>query len=196
MEHSFQIKMPKVETFNREEILEKVVQLFHKKGYSATSMQDLVDATGLNRSSIYNSFGSKMEIYQEGLKAYKQSANKMIQRLLIHTDHPLKVIRNLFTTSEEQKANGCLLSNCATEMANQDEAIRNFLIHNREHMQELFEELVQKGQSDGTINTNKTAKEYAIYLFSALQGLRITGMILNEQEQIESIADTTLSVLA
>ena len=195
MKRSFQIKMPKVETFNREEVLEKVISLFHEKSYNATSMQDLVDATGLNRSSIYNSFGSKMEIYQESLSFYRASANKMIQKVLINSSSPFDAIKKIFTTTNSPINKGCLISNCTTEMANQDQKINNFLVNNMESLQELFETLISKGQEDKSINAHKTAKEYAVYLFAALQGFRITSMILNEQKDLESIVDTTLSAL-
>ena len=187
--------MPKVETFNREEVLEKVVQLFHKKGFNATSMQDLVDATGLNRSSIYNSFGSKKELYHESLRMYKKRANKYVQKVLVHTSNPLETIRKIFDTSPEDKENGCFIGNCTAEMANQDREIKSFLQNNLNAMQDLFEELISRGQSSGLINNKKSPKEYAAYLFIALQGLRITGILLNEQKEFESIVNTTLSVL-
>ncbi|MEO1031219.1 MAG: TetR/AcrR family transcriptional regulator [Bacteroidota bacterium] len=187
--------MPRVEIFNRDEVLEKVVQLFHSKGYNGTSMQDLVDATGLNRSSIYNSFGSKMELYQESLRVYKKHANTYVQKVLINNSEPLETIRKIFAASPEDKANGCFLGNCTTEMANQDREIKYFLKNNLNAMQDLFEALVSKGQTTGSINTDKSAKAYAAYLFTALQGLRITGILLNEQKEFESIVDTILSVL-
>lgn len=187
--------MPKIETFNRDEVLEKVVRLFHEKGYNATSMQDLVDATGLNRSSIYNSFGNKMELYQESLRMYKKKANKYVQKVLVHTSNPLETIRKIFYTTPEDKENGCFLGNCTTEMANQNREIKSFLQNNLNAMQDLFEELVSRGQSSDLINNKKSAKEYAAYLFTALQGLRITGILLNEQKEFESIVNTTLSVL-
>ncbi|WP_299362206.1 TetR/AcrR family transcriptional regulator [Winogradskyella sp.] len=187
--------MPRVEIFNRDEVLEKVVKLFHSKGYNATSMQDLVDVTGLNRSSIYNSFGNKMELYQESLRVYKKQASTYVQKVLINNSEPLETIRKIFTTNPEDKLNGCFLGNCTTEMANQDREIKKFLTNNLNAMQDLFEELVTKGQSVGSINSNKSAKAYAVYLFTALQGLRITGILLNEQHELESIVDTILSVL-
>ena len=187
--------MPRVEIFNREEVLGKVIQLFHEKGFSATSMQDLVDVTGLNRSSIYNSFGSKMELYQESLKIYKGQANKMVQKILIHSTNTKDAIKKIFYTSPGQKGNGCFLSNCTAEMANQDHEIKNFLQNNLESMQILFEELISKGQEEGTINQLKSPKEYALYLFTSLQGLRITGILLKEQKDMDSIIKTTLSVL-
>lgn len=187
--------MPKVETFNREMVLENVIKLFHEKGYNATSMQDLVDATGLNRSSIYNSFGSKKELYQESLKTYRTSAQKSIQKVLIHSNSPKESIRKIFSSSPEIRSNGCFLSNCTSEMANQDQEIKSFLLNNFEHMQGLFEELIVKGQLEGSINKDRSAKEYAIYLFTSLQGLRVTGILLSEQRDFESIVDTVLSVL-
>lgn len=187
--------MPKVETFNRDEILGKVVSLFHNKGYNATSMQDLVDLTGLNRSSIYNSFGSKKELYRESLSTYKQKANKYVQKVLVHTSEPLETIHKIFDTNPEDQINGCFMGNCTTEMANQDQEIKGFLQNNLHSMQDLFEELVAMGQAKGSINHNKSAKEYAAFLFIALQGLRITGILLNEKSEFDSIVNTTLSIL-
>jgi TetR/AcrR family transcriptional repressor of nem operon len=187
--------MPRVEVFNRDEVLEKVVALFHSKGYNATSMQDLVNVTELNRSSFYNSFGSKKELYQESLRFYKQKANRYVQKTLIHTSEPLDAIRKIFATNPECVNKGCLLGNCTTEMANQDQEIKSFLQNNLHSMQDLFEELVARGQSSGSVNTNKTAKEYAAYLFTALQGLRVTEILLNEQTEYESIVNTMLSAL-
>ena len=64
--------MPKSILFDRDETIAKVTSLFWEKGYHATSMQDLVDVTGLNRSSIYNSFGDKYNLFIESLKHYKK----------------------------------------------------------------------------------------------------------------------------
>ena len=66
--------MPRVEIFNREQVLDKMIAVFHNKGYNATSMQDLVDTSQLNRSSLNNSFGNKLAIFLECLKAYQQKA--------------------------------------------------------------------------------------------------------------------------
>ena len=64
--------MARTEVFNREDVLQRAKNIFWLKGYNGTSMQDLVDATGLNRSSIYNSFGSKMELYEKTLLKYQE----------------------------------------------------------------------------------------------------------------------------
>ena len=107
----------------------------------------------------------------------------MLQKVLIHSSTPLETIRKIFDTKPEEKANGCFIGNCTTEMANQDREIKGFLQNNLNAMQDLFEELVSRGQTEGSINRNKSSKEYAAYLFTALQGLRITGILLTEQKE-------------
>ena len=194
MNHSFQI-MPKTELFNRDEVLDKCIQLFHEKGYNATSMQDLVDATGLNRSSLYNSFGSKMNIFQESLKVYKAKSADMVHSCLLDSKTPKSALEAIFLFAVSDTKNGCLLSNCTTEMANQDYQLKRFLESNSTEMESIFERIVNKGQLEGSMNYKRTAKEYATYLFSSLQGLRITGMLDNDINKLKGIVKTTLSIL-
>ena len=87
--------MPRVEDFNRADVIEKAKEVFWKKGYEATSMQDLVDAMGLNRSSIYNSFGGKMELYRESIRTYQKETNAYLRDALVAGD-PMEALESLF----------------------------------------------------------------------------------------------------
>lgn len=192
--------MPKVETFNRDQVIKQSVETFHNKGFNSTSMQDLVDATGLNRSSIYNSFGSKFDLYMECLRSYQQSSRQALQKVIINSNDPLSSIKNIFNLNihiavNDSKNNGCFINQCTAEMANQEPVIQHFLENNQQYMIRLFEDIVQKGQDDNLINKNKSAKEYALYLLTSVQGLRISGILSNDQQGLESIIQTTLSVL-
>ena len=57
-----EIYMPRVKQFNEDEVLNKAMELFWKKGYNATSMQDIVDYLGINRASLYSTFGGKKNL--------------------------------------------------------------------------------------------------------------------------------------
>ena len=182
--------MPKVETFDRDQVIQSAVVTFHNKGYNLTSMQDLVDATGLNRSSIYNSFGSKLDLYMECLRSYQQISRRELQKTIISSKSPFTTIQNIFCMNinaaiKDSKDNGCFINQCTTEMANQEQRIQYFLNENQASMIELFEDIVMQGQSDGGINKKKTPKEYAMYLVSSLQGLRISGILMNDKQQLE-----------
>ena len=67
--------------FEPDEIADAAMQVFWQKGYAATSVQDLVDGTGLSRSSLYNTFENKHKLYQEALKRYQAITTANIQKL-------------------------------------------------------------------------------------------------------------------
>ena len=75
--------MPRAVEFDNAKVLESAMDLFWKKGYHATSMQDLTEATGLNRSSLYNTFGCKMQLYRTALTQYQKQNGSVFQKALI-----------------------------------------------------------------------------------------------------------------
>ncbi len=191
--------MPKTETFNKETVIKQATEVFHRKSYSLTSMQDLVDATGLNRSSIYNSFGSKLDLYMVCLKDYQSTFKCNVDKVITKASSPFKAIEAIFmlNTKNNKASNniGCLINNCTSEMANQEVVINNFLNNNHKNMIQLFQDLIEKGQQEGAINNNKSSFVYALYLVNSLQGLAISGILMNDCNNLEGIIKTTLSIL-
>jgi len=192
--------MPKTESFNRDLVLEQATSVFHDKGYNATSMQNLVDATGLNRSSIYNSFVSKLDLYLECLKIYEDKFNREASKRLLVAEDPLDAIKLIFDLyinmiSMEKSDKGCLIGNCKAEMAHHEKSITRFLESNQSNMLQFLEDLIIKGQKDGLINTNQTSKSYALYLFSSLQGFRMTGILVTERTELLGIVNSVLQTI-
>lgn len=192
--------MPRTEDFNRDEVLHKAQHAFWLKGFNGTSMQDLVDATGLNRSSIYNSFGSKMELYRESLKKYQKESSGLFEKAASKDRSALETIGLLFlyTLDDMQKdkeGKGCMLINCATEMSNQDVELRKLLQANQTSMVSHFEELVIRGQEEGSIRRDEKSSALAHYLTSSFQGFRITGMNTSETAVLKSIIQNILKTI-
>jgi len=194
-------EMPRTEVFNRGEVLDKAKNIFWLKGYNGTSMQDLVDATGLNRSSIYNSFGSKMELYLQTLKKYQgeigvlfDKANKQ-NRDAIETIGLvfLYVLKDILEDTEEK---GCMLINCNTEMGNQDTQLRGLLEANQERLVDIFQDLVTQGQAEGSIRTDEKSELLAYYLVNAFQGFRISGMNTKDTVILKSIIQNILKTIS
>lgn len=188
--------MPKSIAFDQTEILETVTRLFWQKGYNGTSMQDLVDATGLNRSSIYNTFGDKFSLYEQALKHY-QTIN--YEGLTKASSQPsaIQAIRSVFRgviidLKNGKGKDGCMLANCATELGNRDQRITDFLADNQEKILSVMETLVSKAQEQGDISTHKNAKTLALYLFTSLNGLRVVGIL---QQDLEDVVNEILSHL-
>jgi TetR/AcrR family transcriptional repressor of nem operon len=191
--------MPKSVLFDRDEIIGKVTNLFWEKGYNGTSMQDLVDVTGLNRSSIYNSYGDKFQLFSEALRHYQKSQNNLLQSVQDKAKSPKAAIKLLFdgvwSEMSSGQTKGCFLSNCTTELSNTDPRIHQFLSENQKVVVKTFEKLIMKSQEAGEIDTTKNPEILAQYLFSSLQGLRVTAMIDGDAMHIKGIADQVLSTL-
>ncbi|WP_411029602.1 TetR/AcrR family transcriptional regulator [Spongiimicrobium sp. 3-5] len=192
--------MARAEAFDRELVLRQATNVFWEKSYNGTSMQDLVDATGLNRSSIYNSFGSKLELYRTTLDHYQKSNNKYFQNAMVRANNPLEAIQFIFEAFlpemlGEDKDKGCFVMNCKSEMGNQHPDIRKWLLATQERSLSLFQDLVENGQEQGIINKNQNSKSYAYYLFNSFQGFRMTGILVKDRKVLQQLIDNSLSVL-
>jgi TetR/AcrR family transcriptional repressor of nem operon len=192
--------MPRIEEFDREVVLKKAMNVFWEKGYNGTSMQDLVDATSLNRSSIYNSFGSKLALYQTTLRQYQKNGNAFFQKSLLKANGPFEAIRFIFEDflpeiMADEKGKGCFTMNCKAEMGNQDQDVRKWLLNVQEDFLAIFQELIEDGQGQGSINKNQDGKSYAYHIFNAFQGFRMTGILVKDRKVLQQIIDNALKVI-
>jgi len=192
--------MARIEEFDRDTVLLKAMNVFWENGYNGTSMQDLVATTGLNRSSIYNSFGSKLELYQDTLKHYQKKSGVYFQRALMKAGSPLEAIRGIFESFlpemiSDSGSKGCFAMNCKAEMGNQNKDITKWLLDAQENTLSVFKELIADGQQQGTINTEQDSKTYAYHIFNALQGFRMTGILVKDRKVLQQIIDTALKVI-
>jgi len=192
--------MPKVETFDRNQVLQQATQIFHKKGYNGTSMQDIVNATDLNRSSIYNSFGSKLGMFMEVLSHYQNNANSNFSKKVSNAYNAQDAIEGIFEVSlknilDDNDQKGCLIVNCKSEMSNQNTSIKSFMESNQERMLAMLEDIVSKGQMEKIFNKDQNANQYALYLYTSIQGLSMIGILNKNEEELNNIIKTVLKVL-
>lgn len=192
--------MPKTVLFDKELVVQKVTELFWKNGFNGTSMQDLVDATGLNRSSIYNTFGDKEALFEESLKHYCASQSNLVSGLLEGSKSPLEDIKSFFKTvlsniRQDADNKGCFLSNCTTELGNHSGWVQKLLVENKDTVVSIFENKIKQAIAEGEIDESKNAKRVALYLFSSLQGIRVTSILTKDQSDLELLATDILNNL-
>jgi TetR/AcrR family transcriptional repressor of nem operon len=187
--------MSKKTTFSKSKILKKVTALFHKKGYSDTSMQNIVDATGLNRSSIYNTFGSKLELFIHSVEICETKYRGAIQNIILSSPNPIKTIRQIFEISINESYNGYLIPNYFSEVKNDEPLIRKLILNQQEYLLHLFESIIKRGQNLGSINNSKHPKQYALYLLTSYLGLQSMKLLKNEEDKLENIVYNIIFLL-
>ena len=187
--------MSKKTSFNNAKVLKKITLLFHLKGYVATSMQDIVDITGLNRSSIYNSFGSKLELFIKCFNLCETMYKRDIQKIILSNFPPLKSLHEIFELSIRKSFDKYLIPNYITEIKNEEPLIKQLILNQQAYMLDLFQDIVKRGQSIGTINNSKTNKQYASYLLTSYYGLQSMVNFSDEKIKLENIIYDIISVL-
>ena len=192
--------MARPKSFNQQEVLDKALNLFWEQGYNATSIQDLVDQLGINRASIYDTWGDKRGLYLETLKAYrKKGASNFLERLRSNQSSK-EIIRNFLkdVTAEaiEDTCNkGCFLSNSASELANSDQTVFELFSDNNANMEAVLTELIKEGQDNGSISNTDAPEALARFILNTAMGLRIMSKGRKSEKSLEEVVNVALSVL-
>jgi TetR/AcrR family transcriptional repressor of nem operon len=192
--------MPKEKLFDTNAVLDKAMELFWKKGYHGASINDLVEATGLSRSSLYATFEDKHKLYVAALRRYQSLQKKDLTGELDKQSSARKKIEVVFRAYLEAilhdaYGKGCFMVNTAAEMANQNKELSKIIGSDFEGMEELMFSLVKQGQHEGDIAKRQKPKTLARYLFSSYLGMRLTGQAKPDRATLEDIVKVTLSVL-
>ena len=194
------VLMPKTKQFDEQEALQKARDVFWEKGYNGTSMDELVQATGLSRSSIYDTFGDKHGLYLRALEQYSQEQRQMLcEKMPAQLSGRKKIERFFHYTQQnalqDKYRKGCFLLNSTTEMANQDDATNAMAGSNLDWMEELLYGWVKEGQASGDISKKFSARAIARHLNSSLNGLRVVAQTRPEKKNLDDIVRLALSVL-
>ena len=185
--------MPWEKQFRTDEVLTKAMHAFWARGYEATSMQDLVGSMGINRASIYATFGDKHSLFIKALRAYDERHRAaFLERL--RQQHAGKVaIVNAFdeviaSAMDWGSRDGCLLVNTALELSPHDEAIGQIVSAGLRQVEMFFHDMIKAGQALGEIPLSVDAKHTAQALLSLLIGLRVLTRSRPEKALFKSIA--------
>lgn len=192
--------MPRVKQFNEKEILNKAMELFWEKGFHATSMQNLVSHLGINRASLYDTFGGKEELFNKAFTQYRSVTGNMLKAMFDREDSVRTGLKKLFDIAIEEaltdKARkGCFVVNTTTELIPGDEAIHKVLSDNKTNVEGLFINYVQKGIDRGEFSPSKNAESIGLMLFTLYSGMRVLAKVDSNPDKLNSMVQAGLSVL-
>ena len=172
--------MPRETAFDEATILERARNLFWEKGYTATSIQDLEEALGIRRSSIYNTFGGKRQLYDRTLVQYRDENLGRLREALHDARDLRRALVELFTQAATvvypeclTSARGCYIVNATTEMANSCADALAFVSSNREQFTGILQESLARAQVQGQLDGQANPAELADFLFLCYNGLHV-----------------------
>ncbi len=189
--------MPWERQFNREKALDTAMQVFWSRGYAATSMQDLVDEMGINRGSLYATFGDKHELFMAALRMFDEQVRQQLLARLSAEYPPREAMRQLFITylSKATLANGnrgCLLTNTALELAAHDPEAARVVARAQEEIEAFFRSRIEAAIAGGDVVSAVPPRELARGLLATLLGLMVLIRSRPDPSLLQSVVDDAM----
>lgn len=164
--------------FDRQEKLILAMELFWQKGFAETSIADLVEHLGINRFSLYNSFGDKQSLYRECLRFYLDHFSFGTQEQLLHPQAGLVDILSYlvrFVALQRQQKYGCFMQNALMEKCLDDDCVQQECQRRFAQLQSTFTQVLTHSQSQGELSLSVQPEALAAFLVLQLQGIRVLG---------------------
>jgi TetR/AcrR family transcriptional repressor of nem operon len=190
--------MARAKCFDEQTALRKAMQVFWEQGYSATSIQDLVDRMGINRASLYDTYGDKHRLYLKALEAYQAEESQVFHQLLNTPNPSLAVLEQLFEqliaqAQDDEQQGGCLMVNSAVERSQCDHAVADFIAQNNAAMVESLARFVSRLQEQGELDSAKDATQLAHYLLMAIMGFKVITLSYQDPSLLRGIAERIMA---
>lgn len=192
--------MARPKEFDPDEALDRAVELFWSKGYEATSIQDLVEALGINRSSLYSTFGDKHALYLAAIDRYCADVVAPAAAALDQATSPLAAIREQFFSipsraSARRERRGCLLCNAAVERAPIDAEVQAEVMGGLGQLGTAFRRALVRARGAGEIAESVDPTALADYLLSSYVGLIVLAKAGRKPAQLRRTATLVLQAL-
>ena len=190
--------MPWEKSFDEEKAIENAMILFWEKGYTDSSMANLLEATKLTKGSFYNAFGSKKELFTEALLKYDSENRRAVLQELVAMDKPIQAIEKFFgmiveECSEDADKKGCFLINTSLELNSHDEDTQRIITNALKEVETFFKQMIELGQGRDEVVASVSAQDAARGLMGAVVGIRVLGRGVYNKQALRVLASQAIN---
>jgi TetR/AcrR family transcriptional regulator, transcriptional repressor for nem operon len=182
--------------FVRAEVVMSAMNVFWYSGYSATSINTLVQATKLKPGSLYGAFHSKRGLFLEIIDTYAADRLERIDTVIRSATSPLHAIESLFgrlkqELIEDRDGRGCLMINTLLELGSQDDEIRDHINVYLSRIEQQLTVTLQRAMDGGELHGQSNAAALGQFLMSGIWGLRV----LSKKRPQPAVYDNVIQLL-
>lgn len=186
--------------FDPEIALDAAMNLFWSKGYEHASMQDLLGAMNLSKSSLYQAFGGKQQLFRRCLARYADQFAGQLYQGLAAAPSGRRFIEEFFHSVLDDVAGtfdprGCLVMNTASEFAQSEPEIAQDVAKSVERFRGALQAAVERAQHEGDIAPERDSRALAAYLVSSMSGLKVQAKAGADANTLKSIIELVLKAL-
>ena len=185
--------------FNREEALEKAMELFWSKGYNAVGLSELLKHMGIQRQSLYNTFGCKHALFLEAVQHYGQTVVRKIEGQLNQPGSPLENLRCVLTKVASDAAcpgyKGCFVANAMMELAPHDPEVAKVVQGLAKQIEKAIERSLKRAIAAQELSADTQAQKVACFLYHVILGFNVRGKICPSHSSVDEVLTIAFSVL-
>jgi TetR/AcrR family transcriptional repressor of nem operon len=190
--------VPRPREFDEDHALDAAMRVFWQAGYEAASTQDLCAATGLNRSSIYNTFHSKRELFSQALDRYMTARTDWLVARLEQPGPVREKLRELLWQAVEPPEGdplGCLVVNSLVELAPHDAEIGVALARDQARRHEALRVALDFARRDGELPATADPVALAYFVMTTVSGMRVMARGGADRAALASVAGIALAAI-
>lgn len=193
------IAMARTKEFDENEVLDRAICLFRKRGFNATSFGELTSELGVSRQSLYDTFGDKHAFFHAALRRYRQKAIGHFRQVLATPGPVRPVLQELFDSHLSyicsQGSLGCLMINSMIEQAPHDGDTQAEALANAREIEGLLAQRLAQAQREGDLAAEKDPVALARYLFHILLAVGVAARGLGDREGLRDTVRLALRTL-
>ncbi|MEU4094781.1 TetR/AcrR family transcriptional regulator [Streptomyces sp. NPDC026673] len=192
--------MARLREFDTEKAVEAAMNAFRLHGYDGTSVQDLVDATGVGRGSLYAAFGSKEGLYLAAMDRYREYYAAPLVDILREGAPGLELLRYVLVAAIDEivrdgSRRACLIVGAAVGRIAHDPQVASHVQSTTELLEDALYQVIVEAQGDGQLSDKRDARDLARYLVITMHGLRVMGAMNPDRAALMGVVDTALEAL-
>ena len=197
--HSTPKRRGRPRAYDPQAALARAAAVFWKAGYAGTSLDDLADATGMNRPSLYAAFGDKRDLYLKTLDYYREQSRELARQAL-EGDPPLRTFLKRFYGKAldlyfGDGARGCYTVGTAATVAAVDEGVRAFLAERVRDADTFLRRQIEKAKAQGELARDADAAALAYLACGVLHTLAVRSRAGMPRKELDALADATIKVI-
>lgn len=185
--------------FVRTKALEAAMKLFWSRGYTATSLPDLLETMGIARSSFYASFGTKRKLFMECLELFGDRTLAIVDKdvkNLPPTSLPRAFFEaTLLDVSQRKAQQGCMMVNTVLELADVDKELNELAAKKLSAIENSFARAFERAQQNGELDATRSPEELASLVMVVNLGLRVQTRKTKSRQALKPLIENCLSML-
>jgi len=179
--------------------LARAADKFWKAGYAGTSLDDLAEATGMNRPSLYAAFGDKRDLYLKTLEYYRDEGRALAREVLADRP-PLRAFLKRFYDKAlalylKGGPRGCYSIGTAATVAAVDEGVRAFLAESMRTTDAFLKHQIEKAKERGEIAADADPTALAYLATATLHTLAVRSRAGLPRRELDALVDAAIGII-